>query len=114
MQDPIVMKKTMITDIFFFKCHTKFRFAEREAQCILDECGPLIIQSRKSLRKICVYVNACNNLYYKMKSIFAYKCNNFLSLIVITLLVTSNFNNGKIVPYQSLRVFSYLQQSFCI
>ena len=22
-------------------CHTKFRFAEREAQCILGECGPL-------------------------------------------------------------------------
>ena len=22
-------------------CHTKFRFAKREAQCILGECGPL-------------------------------------------------------------------------
>ena len=42
--DPIVMKKTMITDLRSFlkvSCHTKFRFAEREAQCILGECGPL-------------------------------------------------------------------------
>ena len=33
----------MITDSSFLKvsCHTKFRFAEREAQCILGECGPL-------------------------------------------------------------------------
>jgi len=34
----------MITDLRSFlkvSCHTKFRFAEREAQCILDECGPL-------------------------------------------------------------------------
>ena len=40
MQDPIVMKKD---DNSFFKvsCHTKFRFAEREAQCVLGECGPL-------------------------------------------------------------------------
>ena len=33
----------MITGNSFLKvsCHTKFRFAEREAQCILVECGPL-------------------------------------------------------------------------
>ena len=34
----------MITDLRSFlkvSCHTKFRFAEREAQCILGECGPL-------------------------------------------------------------------------
>ena len=35
----------MITDLRSFEsrvsCHTKFRFAEREAQCILGECGPL-------------------------------------------------------------------------
>ena len=33
----------MITDLRSLKvsCHTKFRFAEREAQCILGECGPL-------------------------------------------------------------------------
>ena len=34
----------MITDLKSFlevSCHTKFIFAEREAQCILDECGPL-------------------------------------------------------------------------
>ena len=28
-------------------CHTKFRFAEREAQCILGEYGPLSIASGK-------------------------------------------------------------------
>ena len=42
-QDPIVIKKT-ITDLRSFlkvSCHRKFRFAEREAQCILGECGPL-------------------------------------------------------------------------
>ena len=36
----------MITDLGSFlkvSCHTKFRFAEREAQCILGECGPLIL-----------------------------------------------------------------------
>ena len=36
----------MITDLVSFlkvSCHTKFRFAEREAQCILSECGPLNI-----------------------------------------------------------------------
>ena len=38
-------KMTMITDLW--SClkasfHTKFRFAEREAQCIFGECGPLI------------------------------------------------------------------------
>ena len=35
----------MITDLRSFlkvSCHTKFRFAEREAQCILGECGPLM------------------------------------------------------------------------
>ena len=33
----------MITDLRSFEglCYTKFRFAEREAQCILGECGPL-------------------------------------------------------------------------
>ena len=34
----------MITDLRSFlkvSCHTKLRFAEREAQCILGECGPL-------------------------------------------------------------------------
>ena len=39
------MKKTIITDLrSFFKvsCHMKFRFAEREAQCILGECGPFM------------------------------------------------------------------------
>ena len=44
MQDPIVMKKDWITDLRSFlkiSCHAKFRFAEREAQCILGECGPL-------------------------------------------------------------------------
>ena len=37
----------MITDlrsILKVSCHTKFRFAEREAQCILGECGPLSMQ----------------------------------------------------------------------
>ena len=37
-------KKTMITDLRSFlkvSCHTKFRFAELEAQCILGERGPL-------------------------------------------------------------------------
>ena len=24
-----------------FSCHKRFRFAEREVQCILGECGPL-------------------------------------------------------------------------
>ena len=40
MQDPIVMKKD---DNSFLKvsCHTKFKFAEREAQCILGACGPV-------------------------------------------------------------------------
>ena len=36
--------KRTITDLrsfFQISCHTKFRFAEREAQCILGECGPL-------------------------------------------------------------------------
>ena len=28
-------------EVLKVSCHTKFRFAEREAQCILDECGPL-------------------------------------------------------------------------
>ena len=43
MQDPIVMKKDDDNRSCFLKvsCHTKFRFAEREAQCILGECGPL-------------------------------------------------------------------------
>ena len=46
MQDLIVMKKkkTMITDHRSFlkvSSHMKFRFAEREAQCIIDECGLL-------------------------------------------------------------------------
>ena len=42
-QDPIVMKKDDNRSKKFFQisCHTKFRFAEREAQCILGECGPL-------------------------------------------------------------------------
>ena len=33
----------MTTDLRSLKvsCHTKFRVAEREAQCILGECGPL-------------------------------------------------------------------------
>ena len=34
----------MITDLGSIKkvsCHTKFRFAVREAQCILGGCGPL-------------------------------------------------------------------------
>ena len=37
----------MITDLRSFlkvSCHTKFRFAECEAQCILGECGPLRLQ----------------------------------------------------------------------
>ena len=42
-QDPIVMKKDDDNRSCFLKvsCHTKFRFAEREAKCILAECGPL-------------------------------------------------------------------------
>ena len=40
MQDPIVMKKDLC-NFLKFSCHTKFRFAEREAQCILGECGLL-------------------------------------------------------------------------
>ena len=36
MQDPIVMKKD---DVLKVSCHTKLRFAEPEAQCILGECG---------------------------------------------------------------------------
>ena len=35
----------MITDLRSFlkvSCHTKFRSAEREAQCILGECAPLM------------------------------------------------------------------------
>ena len=50
-QDPIVMKKDDDNRSFLkVSCHTKFRFAEREAQCILGECGPLsIIKSRCSL-----------------------------------------------------------------
>ena len=41
--DPIVMKKDDDNRSCFLKvsCHTKFRFSEREAQCILRECGPL-------------------------------------------------------------------------
>ena len=41
----------MITDLRSFlkvSCHTKFRFAEREAQCILGECGPLRCVQQKS------------------------------------------------------------------
>ena len=43
MQDPIVMKKDDDNRSCFLKvsCHPKFRFAEREAKCILGECGPL-------------------------------------------------------------------------
>ena len=51
MQDPIVMKKDWTTDLKSFlkiSCHTKFRFAEREAQCILGECGPLSHPSKQS------------------------------------------------------------------
>ena len=36
----------MITDLRSFlkvSCDTKFRFAERKAQCILGECGPLMV-----------------------------------------------------------------------
>ena len=42
------LKKTMITDLRSFlkvSCQTKFRFAEREAQCILGHCGPLTLKS---------------------------------------------------------------------
>ena len=41
----------MITDLrslLKVSCHTKFRFAEREAQCILGECGPLTSQSLRA------------------------------------------------------------------
>ena len=40
-QDPIEVKKDDDNRSCFLKvsCHTKFRFAEREAQCILSECG---------------------------------------------------------------------------
>ena len=37
-------KKTIITDLGSFlkvSYHTKLRFAERKAQCIFSECGPL-------------------------------------------------------------------------
>ena len=46
-QDPLVMKKDNDNRSCFLKvsCHTKFRFAEREAQCILGECGPLTFRS---------------------------------------------------------------------
>ena len=50
MQDPIVMKKDddNRSELLKVSCHTKFRFAEREAQCILGECGPL----RKNKRSL--------------------------------------------------------------
>ena len=41
----------MITDLRSFlkvSCHAKFRFPEREGQCILGECGPL-----KSIEALC-------------------------------------------------------------
>ena len=49
-QDPIVMKKDDDNRCCFLKvsCHTKFRFAEREAQRILVECGPLTGKKSKS------------------------------------------------------------------
>ena len=31
--------------------YTKFRFAEREAQCILGECGPLKIKDSIRIKK---------------------------------------------------------------
>ena len=40
MQYPILMKKDDDNRSFLkVSCHTKFKFAEREAQCILGECG---------------------------------------------------------------------------
>ena len=44
MQDPIIVMKKDDKRSCFLKvsCHTKFRFAEREAQCILGEYGPLM------------------------------------------------------------------------
>ena len=36
-----------VLEVSKVSCHTKFRFAEREAQSILGECGPLIKSERK-------------------------------------------------------------------
>ena len=57
-QDPIVMKKDDDNRSCFLKvsCHTKFRFAKREVQYILGECGPL--KFTMYLRSICQLVVA--------------------------------------------------------
>ena len=34
-------KRSDLKSFLKVSCHTKFRFAERKAQCILGECGPL-------------------------------------------------------------------------
>ena len=50
MQDPIVMKQDDDKVERFHRCHTKFRFAEREAQCILGERGFSLFTVRSPLR----------------------------------------------------------------
>ena len=55
----------MITDLEVLKvsCHTKFIFAEREAQCSLGECGPQggLLQFYKGSRGI---YHKCVNLIH--------------------------------------------------
>jgi len=50
-QDPIVMKKDDLRSFLKVSCHTKFRFAKREAQSILGECGPLRIKDSIRINK---------------------------------------------------------------
>ena len=64
----------MITDLRRFEvlCHTKFRFAEREAQCILGECGPLMM----------AFVLFCKNILdtkIKSKNVNKIGFKNFLT-----------------------------------
>ena len=63
MQDPIVMKKydDNILEGLKVSCHTKFRFAEHEAQCILGECGPLNNKSSLLLMEQIQQPRWCNS-----------------------------------------------------
>ena len=96
-------------EVLKVSCHTKFRFAEREAQCILGERGPLIICRSYALFWI---------LFTHVKPV-KYKCVNHVKFTrqwkstFISILLNTKLRNVQHQIFSHKLLLKEKTQTFC-